>query len=366
MKRFLTISALSAAMIVAVSCQKDNPGQDSKIPAQTQLATYDQTGYEALSQIDPNDFQKLADIVKTVSGIDFENIQYDPSAQLAIQNIVAQMTVQQGQTTYYVVNTDLVSGTFIITIAQTGATLSYTAGEGKHVVVKDGSKTHSLDLDFAKTNKLLRISSSKEAYKTVLPEDGDVFCYAPSAIKIDLNYNNELYARIDLNTDFSQMPEDLVDLQISDVNFSMNGEICINGLSSYKVRFDKFSLSNSTITTSFGINGKSNTSIVKGSAQLLCLDNDKASAEVNYPTFIPVALDLNVRDKVYVKSAGSNLNFYINPYSNVQMSVDISTGVATFCDGTVEEEVFVEENFPKTVTAFGTLAEAFRKMFSFE
>jgi len=353
-------------MIVAVSCQKDNPGQDSKIPAKTQLETYDQTGYEALSQIDPNDFQKVADIVRTVSLIDFENIQYEPSAQLAIQNIVAQMTVQQGQTTYYVVNTDLVSGTFTITLTQTAATLSYTEGEGKHLVVKDGNKTYSLDLDFTKTNKLLRVASFSSAYKTLIPENGDVFCYAPSAIKINLNYNNELYAKIDLNTDFSQMPEDVIDLQLSDVKYSMTGEICINGLSSYKVKFDKFTFANSMITTTFGINGKSNTSIVKGSAQLLCLDNDKASADVSFPTFIPTSVDLNVRDKVYVKSSGTDLNFYINPYSNVQMSVNIATGVASFCDGTVDEEVFVEENFPKTVTAYETLAEAFRKMFSFE
>lgn len=361
--RIILVTLLSLAI---VSCQKKEDPVTPTPPAPEPevdtvvvktLAYMDTVGYEALSQIDPDDFKKLANLVNDLPK-DSLDIEIDEVSEAKLVVLLLKMVKTKG----IVIDLDDVTGTLTLN----GKTLKYETGTGKTLIYVAGSNTY--------TAKCTTTSGSKEVYLGDYELDlgkgkskVKIYLKVPSKATADVYFNKEASAYMggDFTINSSSMPTDWSKLTLDKVNGSVSGTGYINGKNSYKADITKFSVASCKGNFDGTLYGNKGNFLLSGTASAgFKVEEDGWSFDIDTTT---VKFEGKLIDKLETKYNTSNkMDIYLGGSKTPGLSVGAVN--TTFSSGTVKknEEVFTETNFPKTWKSAKDKIEKFSKMFDLD
>lgn len=342
-QHFITMSKLFKFLVpvvfvaTIVSCNKEpEPEIVTGMSPEEQMAYMDATGEEALKQIEPSDFQKLADIVNAAD-IDLDNIEFERSSQTKLALLVTKLLSSKG----IVIDPGKITGTFTLN----GNTLSYDTGNNLKLVLKSGSDSYTFDFDLTSGSKEVKLGTYNLDLD-VLKLEEDIYFVIPPGLKVDIYCNGAEYLGADFEANCSKMPSDWSSLTLEQLNFSMAGSMYLNGKNSYHADVKDLHFVNSKLNFDGTVYGNKGSFLFSGKASIGLIENGYLdySADLNSLSLIG-----NIINKLESKENSSNgIDYYFAGKTGVQLTQ--SGDIVTFSDGTVMKysEVFSEKNFPKS------------------
>jgi len=364
MKTFLKLAVAAALTFAFFSCQKESVPEGQNIQAQYEYL--DTACEEALTQIEPTDFQRLADLIGSLPE-DPSALEIDDDSKENLIALASKLVEIRQLESVIVINFDKINGTFTIQ----DNTLSYDKkliDTDRKIVLVDGEKTYTAD--FTVTTP----SSPKEVYLGELEiEEGKdkykVYLQIPTAFTAKVSDNAGLYMGATVkDIDCSQMPADWSELTPDQINCSFSGTGFINGLGSYRAESSKISIALGKASLEGGaLYGRAGKPLATGNGSF------KFSTQSGSETGIGLAIDWsslsfygNLIDKIAAKNNDkSGIDMYFNPIETKQLSFDPETGDVTFTNGTVVEfeDFFNQKNFPKSYTSATQKVQKFVEIF---
>jgi len=357
MKKLIYLLATAILAVSIVSCEK-TPVEKTGMSPDEQMAYIDAAGDEALSQIEPADFQKLADIVNAATTINPDEISFDKSSQTKLILLVTKLLKTKG----IVIDPSNISGTFTLN----GNTLSYDTGNTGNelkLVLKSGSNTYSFVFDLSAGSREVKVGSyflDLEGFKKTF----DIYFVIPPDLNFNLYCNGAIYMGADLDVKTSNMPSDWSSLTLDKINCSASGTVFINGKNSYRAEINKLGVANSEGSFDGTLYGNKGAFLFSGTAYAKLIENGYLDYLIDFDNAKAYGNLINKLNSK--KNAQNGTDCYFVGKDEIQLTMNGNT--VTFSDGTVmnSSEVFVEKNFPKTSKSLLTKLEELLEMFGLD
>lgn len=350
MKTSIKVFVAAAALLFSVSCNKDNEA-DAILPAAEVITKLDEAGSVALEQIEPEDFRNAIYFTKDGIIVLKKNGKEPTESRNQWRKQMEAFWVRNdGQHNIYTFDGNKFAGNANLTIPTSSGDTTLDYNYEQH---KTPPFTFAVSSSVNYSGELKVTTDAKDSIKIGLygKTIDSLYTHLPIAVSgsVQIKDTDEDYLTLNLTTDFSKMAGlDLSDFSsLGKWEFSIGGDININGENSYKIKINNFSVAKQKLSAEITLNGKDGNQLLVATGSASIEEGESILPEIKVGE---ISLNL-LNGAVVGKINDGIISIYLAGYNNAQMNINPETDAVNFADGTVStvDKVFTEEYFSKSV-----------------